>query len=625
MSLGVGGTTELHDIPHWITYALLPQPDGKKPKKVPYTPGTEREARVNDSRTWRSFDAALDDRERTGRWPAVVITPEMNLTLIDIDGQQNHSLVDELDSYTERSVSGNGIHILVRGRPPAGFVAPPGVEIYPRHGSRGVILTGDLVDGRGTIEDRTAELATLFPARSAPPVITPVATEITVEDETALVLARRMAGFAPLFDRADLSAYDDDHSRADLGLLNYLIVAGVTEPEQLDRIFRDSALMRPKWERSDYRARTLSRALDGRAQPFDGWAASPTRHRSHSVPPAAPGPDRRAELARTVATQAAEIDRLRAELDRCCDDRADLRRDLAQAKRDVSAIIGTLANPNLGGDAAGKALVLAAAEVQHRSHTVPPDPEGYVQVNATRVADAVAYVPDGAGGTTAVPIPARVSPRTVSKYIALAADRGLIPAKKAPVPAPADKPGISPEGWFWKAAPTLADQLAPLAVGSVYTEDNPRPLRGGDPKQRRRLRLPGCPECGGHHVACASCGVLYETPAAIDIETGALIMADAAAEPRSHSVPPAPADAELHPTVGTVLMSTSLPPEPRSHSVPPDREARREAARADLRRRADRAPWGDPPPAPPPTPHMFPGFEPPPIDHLTDVAYGGRR
>ena len=32
-----------------------------------------------------------------------------------------------------------------------------------------------------------------------------------------------MAGFPPLFDHGDLSAYGGDHSRADVGLLNYLI------------------------------------------------------------------------------------------------------------------------------------------------------------------------------------------------------------------------------------------------------------------------------------------------------------------------------------------------------------------------------------------------------------------
>jgi len=606
---------ELMAIPHWLVFALEPDPAdpaGGKPRKIPYIAGTQRRARVNDPATWRPYADALADHERTGRLPGFVITPALGITLVDIDGHIDHSLVDELDSYTELSVSGTGLHIIVAGRPPAGFVSPPGVEVYPRHGNRGVLLTGNLLDGRGTIADRTAELAVLCP--SAPPPATPITPEITADDETIIERVLHMAKGRQLHDAGDMSGYRSG-SEADLGLLDTYVTAGATNPDQLDRLYRAGALYpqrQARWDDNRYRDRTMAKALDGWVQPFDGWSTSPTRHRSHSVPPAAPGPDRRAELARTVATQAADIAQLRAELDRCCDDRADLRRQLAQAKRDVSAIIGVLANPNLGGDAAGKALILAAAEVQHRSHSVPPDPEGYVQVNATRVADAVAYVPDGAGGTTAVPIPARVSPRTVSKYIALAADRGLIPAKKAPVPAPADKPGISPEGWFWKAAPTLADQLAPLAVGSVYTADNPRPLRGGDPKQRRRRRLPGCPECGGHHVACTACGSVFEIPTAIDLETGALTMADA--------------DAELHPTVGTVPMSTSLQPEPRSHSVPPGREARREAARADLRRRTERAPWGDPPPAPPPTPQPLPGLPAvaPPMDHYTDLAIGGR-
>jgi hypothetical protein len=80
-----------------------------------------------------------------------------------------------------------------------------------------------------------------------------------------------MGGFGPLYDQGDLSAYGNDRSSADLGLLNYFVVAGITDPDQLDQLFRTSALYRDKWEREDYRRRTIERSLDGRVVPFDGW------------------------------------------------------------------------------------------------------------------------------------------------------------------------------------------------------------------------------------------------------------------------------------------------------------------------------------------------------------------
>ena len=37
---------DLKALPHWIVFALEPQPDGGKPKKIPYTPGTNHRAKV---------------------------------------------------------------------------------------------------------------------------------------------------------------------------------------------------------------------------------------------------------------------------------------------------------------------------------------------------------------------------------------------------------------------------------------------------------------------------------------------------------------------------------------------------------------------------------------------------
>ena len=60
----------------------------------------------------------------------------------------------------------------------------------------------------------------------------------------------------------DTSGQGGDHSAADLALCPRL--AWYTrDPDQLDRLFRRSGLYRPKWERADYRRRTLARVLGG--------------------------------------------------------------------------------------------------------------------------------------------------------------------------------------------------------------------------------------------------------------------------------------------------------------------------------------------------------------------------
>ncbi len=93
------------------------------------------------------------------------------------------------------------------------------------------------------------------------PVSPPLSDEEVLEKARN---ARNGAKFAALYDEGDTSEHDDDHSSADLALVGRLAFY-TQDPEQLDRIFRGSSLMREKWEdREDYRDRTIRKALAGR-------------------------------------------------------------------------------------------------------------------------------------------------------------------------------------------------------------------------------------------------------------------------------------------------------------------------------------------------------------------------
>src|SRR5215207_391143 len=81
--------------------------------------------------------------------------------------------------------------------------------------------------------------------------------------------ARNAQKFEALYDKGDISAYGDDHSRADQALV-CMMTFYTQDPDQLDRLFRRSALYRPeKWgQRSDYRMRTIRKALSSRAETY---------------------------------------------------------------------------------------------------------------------------------------------------------------------------------------------------------------------------------------------------------------------------------------------------------------------------------------------------------------------
>jgi hypothetical protein len=72
--------------------------------------------------------------------------------------------------------------------------------------------------------------------------------------------ARNAAKFASLFDEGDAGAYDHDNNRADMALISHLAFY-TQDPYQLDQLYRQSALMRPKWDRRDYRAGTINKVL----------------------------------------------------------------------------------------------------------------------------------------------------------------------------------------------------------------------------------------------------------------------------------------------------------------------------------------------------------------------------
>jgi len=55
-----------------------------------------------------------------------------------------------------------------------------------------------------------------------------------------------------------------DWSRADLALCKHLAWWTQKDATRIDRMFRQSELYRPKWERDDYAARTIRLALNGR-------------------------------------------------------------------------------------------------------------------------------------------------------------------------------------------------------------------------------------------------------------------------------------------------------------------------------------------------------------------------
>ena len=73
--------------------------------------------------------------------------------------------------------------------------------------------------------------------------------------------AKNGSKFCALFDHGDLSAHKGDESAADLALCNILAFWLGGDFNAIDEAFRSSALYRDKWNRQDYRTKTINDAI----------------------------------------------------------------------------------------------------------------------------------------------------------------------------------------------------------------------------------------------------------------------------------------------------------------------------------------------------------------------------
>jgi len=263
--------------------------------KVPYQPGGSH-ASSTDPSTWSTFDQ-VQDAYASGDFDGIgfVFDEEGPFVGVDLDGCVDGAdltggawnVVKQLDSYTEGSPSGTGLHIICRGFLPdlgnrsSDVSGLKEFETYDQ--GRYFTFTGRHLDGTPeTVENRAQEVYDLcqevFSAPDPEPNRTP--TEPNDLDDQELVEKAKQADDGGKFARlwnGDTSAHGDDHSRADLALVNKLAYWTGGDRDRIDQLFRQSGLCREKWTgRPDYRKRTIDKAMQGQTEFYDPDEATET-------------------------------------------------------------------------------------------------------------------------------------------------------------------------------------------------------------------------------------------------------------------------------------------------------------------------------------------------------------
>jgi predicted P-loop ATPase len=280
---------ELRETEHWLLWKYALSKTGDKWTKEPWKRSGGRASSTNPA-TWCSFDEAREALEHGGfDGVGYVVTEADTLTGIDLDhafspcGEPKPKilqLIAKFSSYTERTPSGEGFRIWVRGKKPSGKCKKNNfdeegtdIEVY-EHG-RYFTVTGDRLAGSlQGIENRQDLLdelcSELWPVEEVP---TRKSTReshtsaLSLSDDEILKRARAATNgqkFISLYDHGDTSGHHGDTSRADLALCGMLAFWCQGEAARIDRLFRGSALMRLKWDEK-HGARTYGEMTIGEA------------------------------------------------------------------------------------------------------------------------------------------------------------------------------------------------------------------------------------------------------------------------------------------------------------------------------------------------------------------------
>ena len=281
----------------WDRQWCLAGPDDTGKYKAPHGFGPKGPFKISPVQDmhWRDLESVIEAAELYKPCGiGFMLTKTDAYTCIDLDVKNSHNepdqtkwttheqlerfwhIISAFDSYTERSASGQGFHIWVRGKIGPGCKRD-GVEVYSQE--RFIVCTGDVVLDKD-IEERQELLDILVGEinNAKQPKIELVDREQTESDDTILERARTAINadkFSKLYS-GDWSGYPSQ-SEADLALMSIFTFYSKSNT-QCRRLFRTSGLgQRPKATKNDrYLNETLRliRSREAREEQVDAIGAA---------------------------------------------------------------------------------------------------------------------------------------------------------------------------------------------------------------------------------------------------------------------------------------------------------------------------------------------------------------
>ncbi len=270
---------DLKSYKQWVAWKSL-ECEGKV-KKLPMNPTDGSPADVGNPDTWGTFEEALEFCRESRRASGIgfVFTKQDPFIGIDLDkcrdpetglwAPQIQDIVARIESYTEVSPSGNGLHIIARGNLQGASKRGQGLEIYDK--SRFFTMTGNRFQSAPPdIIERSEEICGLLIEKFGNPVDA-CKTGNGLEDQDRKLLekafgSKKGSEIKKLWN--GITSGYASQSEADLGFCQHLAFWLGRDLSRIDRVFRASGLYRSKWDEihdgghKSYGLMTIEKAID---------------------------------------------------------------------------------------------------------------------------------------------------------------------------------------------------------------------------------------------------------------------------------------------------------------------------------------------------------------------------
>ena len=273
---------ELKQLNNWCVWKFENR-NGKR-TKIPFNAATGEFAKSNDKSTWSSYETAVN-AEGVDGIGFFFEPPYLGIDIDDIDddlhrfkqGDKLDNIVSEFNeafkSYTEVSPSGNGLHIIVKGKIPGSRRRKGNIEMYDS--GRFFTMTGKNIGKYKDVTEVSEQVFKTIYEKYLPdntvkyPTTNNYQENIHNLSEIDVINEIYNSKQAKLFDdlmKGNYEPYYTSHSEADMALANILAFWCAKDYSQMDSIFRQSNLYRDKWDEkrknSTYGEQTLFKAIN---------------------------------------------------------------------------------------------------------------------------------------------------------------------------------------------------------------------------------------------------------------------------------------------------------------------------------------------------------------------------